>query len=118
MLQRLLASIKPEARRIMERYRVRIAGSVIRENQLSLTWNYRHSDPEWAHAQSDLLCSELKKAFAEFNIRVVSLKDEVVVCTQHSDKGTVVRDVLEVIGDAGTRPPFICCACFQCFIHR
>lgn len=41
-------------------------------------------------------------------MQVLSLKEQVVVTMKRADKGTVVREVLAAVGDAGT----VICAAF------
>lgn len=69
-MQERMPAVKAEARRIMDKYRTRIAGSYISEGPFSIAWNYRHSDPDWAQSQSNFMVQELKDGLTESFVKV------------------------------------------------
>ena len=70
LLQDRLPLVKQESRRVMDKYRCRIAGSYISEGPFSISFNYRNSDPDWAQTQSEFLISELRRVLNESIVKV------------------------------------------------
>lgn len=70
VVQDKIATIKAEARRVMEKYRCHIAGSTITEGPFSISWSYRNADPDWGSAQSNFLIKELNKVVADSVMKV------------------------------------------------
>jgi hypothetical protein len=79
-VQDRLPFVKQEAKRIMYKYRWRVAGSFISEGPFSISFNYRNSDPDWAAAQSGFLIQELRHALNDSIVKVCYLSPWFSVC--------------------------------------
>ncbi len=59
------SSIKSRAIAIMTDYAWRVNGSVVREYDMIVAWDFRNADPEWAQSQAKFVAADLEALAAE-----------------------------------------------------
>lgn len=91
---------KQVARDIIEPYTWRTNGSSMAETELSVTWDYRYSDPQWGSMQAKNLTAELRAALKDMAVWVVKKKGLVEVGAQSTGKGSAVEEILQAVPDA------------------
>jgi len=102
--------VKAIAIPIMSKYAARTNGSSLKVLDLSLSWSFFSSDPEWGDMQARYIVPELEENLQAFDVQVVMLKGQVEVVPRRLHKGVVVKRLLrEVSARDGKFPAFIMC---------
>jgi trehalose-phosphatase len=83
------------SREVMETYRWRVNGSLLRESGAMLTWDYADADPEWGQRQANDLFTELRGLLQSPNVSVDRRRTMVEVSPASVTKGTLAQRVLE-----------------------
>lgn len=92
---------------ILEYYTERTPGSFIEQKTVSITWHYRLADPEFGSWQAKEVKTHLEHTVAsKYSVEVVAGKKNVEVRPKTSNKGEIVKMILERHGGCD----FILCA--------
>ncbi len=88
----------------MTDYAWRVNGSVVREYESLLAWDFRNADPEWAQAQAKFVASDVEAAAEEAGaaglVRVTIRRSRVELSLRAMSKGSLVAEALSRLGDA------------------
>ena len=115
------SAIKVASLVIMCEYESRVSGSVVREYDGVVLWDFRPADAEWAATQAAFLVADLKEAFAaggagfsaanvDRDVSVFLSKSRVEVALRCMNKGRFVNDLLSrVTRSSGSTPGFVLC---------
>lgn len=103
-------SVKKRAVAIMTEYQWRVNGSVVREYESIVAWDFRNADAEWAQAQATFVASDLEN-LASQHVKVTIRKSRVEVALRTMNKGKLVIETLKrVEAEAGgVQPDFVLC---------
>jgi trehalose-6-phosphatase len=106
--------VKRKALALMQDYTWRVNGSVVREYQYLLAWDFRNADAEWAQTQARFLAADVASFAPEASVRVSMRKTQVEVSLRAMDKGMFVLQVLGTVNAAAAASAAAAAACGVC----
>lgn len=86
-------AVKRRITGVMREYQWRVNGSVVREYDYTVAWDFRNADGEWAAAQAKFLAADLT-AFVPPSVRVSFRKTQVEASLAAMDKGQFLLQTL------------------------
>lgn len=100
--------VKAQAIQIMTDYAWRVNGSVVREYDALVAWDFKSADAEWAQAQAKFVAQDLERLASDaHHVKVTLRKTRVEVSLRGMSKGNLVQHALEEMGPEGA--DFILC---------
>lgn len=97
------AEIKKRTTALMTDYAWRVNGSVVREYESIIAWDFRNADPEWAQSQAKFVANDVEALAEECNgtsvIKVTIRRSRVEVSLRSMNKGNLINDALSRMKD-------------------
>jgi trehalose-phosphatase len=85
--------VRQQAVQIMSEYEWRVNGSVVREYESLVVWDFKNADAEWAQSQAKFVAADLE-GLASQNVKVTVRKARVEVSLRAMNKGKLVTELL------------------------